>query len=240
MQPNMANLKKNIAEVIYCVKKAIKTRKKDAEVLKCTLQKIQFLLERAEQNKDRIALTGSKLIPPNTRIVTIGHSALVAEILITAFKQRRKFETYCLESAPTREGRILAEKLARQGLSVSLAGDVCMGSLLQQATLILCGSVRLYENGFVNKIGTLPLALAAGAMKMPFYLVAETDKICSEREYAIRFYMREPEEVYIPRHKKIKIYNFHYESIPLSLVTKIITEDGVFDLFEFKNWYLKD
>ncbi len=240
LQPNMANLKKKISMVIYVVKKAMKTKKTNAEIIKYTLEKIADLLALAEQNKDRIATAGSKLITPNARIVTIGNSVLVSEILITAFNQRRKFEVYCLESAPTREGIILAEAIARKGISTFLTGDASMGVILQQATLILSGAVRIYEDGFVNKIGTLPLAITARSMKLPFYLACDTDKILGEREYAVRFYKHDPDEIYIPRNKNIKVHNVYYESIPLSMLTKLITEDGVFDLVEFKNWYLKD
>jgi translation initiation factor 2B subunit (eIF-2B alpha/beta/delta family) len=240
MQPNMANLKKKIAVVIYILKKAIKTKKSDAEIKRYTFEKIQDLIELAHQKRDTIAVAGSKLITQNARIVTIGYSSLISAILITAHTQKRKFEVYCLESAPTGEGILLAETLARKGISTFLSSDVSMGSILQHATLVLSGAVRIYEDGFINKIGTLPLALSARAMKIPICLAAETDKILREREYAVRFYKRNPREIYIPRSKNIKIFNVHYESIPLTMITKFITEDGVFDPVEFKNWYLKE
>ena len=240
MQPNMANLKKKISMVIYVVKKAMKTRKTNAEIIEYSLQKLAEMLAVAAQNKEKIAAAGSKLITSNARVVTIGNSALVSEILITALNQKRKFEVYCLESAPTREGITLAEALARKGISACLYGDAAMGVILSQATLVLSGAVRIYEEGFVNKIGTLPLALTTCSLKLPFYLAAETDKILTEREYAIRFYKHDPAEIYIPRNKNLKVHNVYYESVPLSLLSKLITEDGIFDLTEFKNWYLKD
>jgi len=240
MQPNMANLKKKIAVVIYILKKAMKTKKTNAEIKNYTLTKIHELLDTADQKRTKIAIAGSKLITPNAKIVTIGNSGLISEILITAFKQKRKFEVYCLESAPTREGTSQAETLAHKGIQCFLATDGSMGTLLHQASLVMAGAVRIYEDGFINKIGTLPLAISAQVMKIPFYLASETDKILTEREYAVRFYKRDSAEIYVPRSRKIKIFNVHYESIPLTMITKFITEDGVFDLVEFRNWYLKE
>jgi translation initiation factor 2B subunit (eIF-2B alpha/beta/delta family) len=240
MQPNMANLKKKISTVIYVVKKAMKTRKTNAEIIEYTLEKISDIIAQSEQTREKIGSAGSKLISSNARVVTIGNSTLVADIIITAFNQKRKFEVYCLESAPTREGITLAETLARKGISTFLYNDAGIGVILPQATLVLSGAVRIYEEGFVNKIGTLPLALTARSLKLPFYLAADTDKILIEREYAIRFYRQDPDEIHIPRSKNLKIHNVYYESVPLSLLTKLITEDGIFDLVEFKNWYLKD
>jgi translation initiation factor 2B subunit (eIF-2B alpha/beta/delta family) len=215
MQPNMANLKKKISTVIYVVKKAMKTRKTNAEIIEYTLEKISDIIAQSEQTREKIGSAGSKLISSNARVVTIGNSTLVADIIITAFNQKRKFEVYCLESAPTREGITLAETLARKGISTFLYNDAGIGVILPQATLVLSGAVRIYEEGFVNKI-------------------------LIEREYAIRFYRQDPDEIHIPRSKNLKIHNVYYESVPLSLLTKLITEDGIFDLVEFKNWYLKD
>jgi translation initiation factor 2B subunit (eIF-2B alpha/beta/delta family) len=240
MHPNMASLRKKIVTVIYTLKKAMRTPKTIDEVKIHTQAKIQELINLAQQKKEIIANAGSKLVTANATIVTIGNSTLVAEILLTAYQQKRKFEVYCLHSAPGGEGLELAENLSRNGITCYVSSDAAMGTLVGQASLILVGTVRIYENGFVNKLGTLPLAIAAQYMKLPFYLAGETDKIMSENEYAVRFYQQDTEELYPSRYKKIKVFNTSYESIPHSMVTKFITEDGVFDPVEFKNWYLKD
>jgi len=240
MQPNMASLKKKIAMVIYIFKRAAKTKKNSEEIKRSAVERIQDLIDLANQKQEKIAAIGSKLITSNAKIVTIGNSTLVSEIFIAASLQKRKFEVYCLESSPTGEGKVLAESLVRKGITTYLTGDAAMASVLQQVTFALVGATRIYEDAFVNKMGTLPLAMIARSLQLPFYLACETDKILRESEYAVRFYQNDPDEIYIPKNKKLDILNLYYESISSDYITKFITEDGVFDTVEFKDWYLKD
>jgi len=62
MQPNMASLKKKIAMVIYIFKRAVKTKKSSEEIKKSVVEKIQDLIDLANQKQEKIAAIGSKLI----------------------------------------------------------------------------------------------------------------------------------------------------------------------------------
>jgi methylthioribose-1-phosphate isomerase len=115
-----------------------------------------------------------------------------------------------------------------------------MGTIIKDMNIVISGADRLYETGFVNKIGTLPLALTAKHFRVPFYLACETDKILKEIDRSIRFYPQNPGEIYKNNKFKINVINYYFESIPYTFVSKIICEDGVFETNEFINWYLKD
>jgi translation initiation factor 2B subunit (eIF-2B alpha/beta/delta family) len=112
-----------------------------------------------------------------------------------------------------------------------------MGQYVAGANLVLCGGSRIYENGFVNKTGSLPLAILAGHFKIPFYLAAETDKILLEIDKAVRLYEENPRAIYAKRNKMIKAVNAPYEEIPFTYVSKIVNEEGIYDSGEFINWY---
>jgi methylthioribose-1-phosphate isomerase len=85
--------------------------------------------------------------------------------------------------------------------------------------------------GFINKIGTLHLALAAKEFKKPFYVVANTLKIDKRKKLFIE--ERPAKEVYQELlrkkeiSKKIRIRNPAFDFIPYKFVTKIITEKGI-------------
>ena len=115
-----------------------------------------------------------------------------------------------------------------------------MATIIKDMNMIISGADRLFESGFVNKIGTLPLAITAKYYNIPLYLASETDKILKEIDRSVRFYLQNPEEVYDNKKSKIEIINYHFESIPYEFVSKIICEDGAFETNEFINWYIKE
>ena len=138
------------------------------------------------------------------------------------------------------EGVKLAEELAKNSIKCSIVTDASMGTIIKDMNMVICGADRLYETGFVNKIGTFPLAITAKQFNIPIYLACETDKILKEIERSIRFYPQNPDEVYSSKKPKLDIVNYHFETIPYNFISKIICEDGVFETNEFINWYLKD
>ena len=104
----------------------------------------------------------------------------------------------------------------------------------------MTGADRIYEDGFVNKAGTLPLCLTAKHFNVPVYLAAETTKILSLSERAIKNPEFPSEEIYKPKSKNLTVKNFYFEKIPLNLTQKVICENSLFETHEFINWYLKE
>jgi translation initiation factor 2B subunit (eIF-2B alpha/beta/delta family) len=115
-----------------------------------------------------------------------------------------------------------------------------MGTIIPTVNMVLSGADRLYESGFINKIGTLPLAITASKLNVPFYLACETDKILKEIDRNIRFYPEDPKEVFSKNIKRVNVLNYYFEEIPFDYVSKLICEEGVFEIHEFVKWFLKD
>jgi translation initiation factor 2B subunit (eIF-2B alpha/beta/delta family) len=239
-QPNMVNIRRKVSTIIYHMKRLLKSQKSIEDIKKASQSKIEEILKVAESKKKKIGNIGAKLIFNHSKILTISSSSLIKEIFSSAHQLKRKFTVYCLESRPNNEGHALASFLAKKGIPSVLTTDAMMGQVLGEVNMVLSGADRLYESGFVNKTGTLPLAIVSKTYQIPFYIAAETDKILKEIDRSLRFYPQDPKEVYNSKQKNLTISNLYFEAITFDYVSKIICEDGVFDTNEFVNWYLED
>ena len=239
-QPNMVNIRRKISIVIYHMKRLLKSNKSTEDIKKTSKSKIEELIKVAEFKKKKIGNIGAKLIFNHSKILTISSSSLIKEIIYSAQQLKRKFSVYCLESRPNNEGHALASELSQKGIPCVLTTDAMMGQILNEVNMVISGADRIYESGFVNKTGTLPLAITSKTFQIPFYVAAETDKILKEIDRSIRFYPQNPNEIYKGKNSNLTISNYYFEEIPFDYVTKIICEDGVFDTGEFSSWYLED
>ena len=238
-QPNQVAIRNRVITVVYYLKRLVKANKSSQEIKKLAIDKIKELIEETEDKKNKIANFGSRLIQNNNRVMTIGISSNIKEILVNAHQQKRKFEVYCLESRPSFEGRLLAEQLAKKGITSYVITDASMAWFAKEVNLIMTGADRIFEKAFVNKMGTLSLALAAHAFQIPFYIAFETHKILKEIDNAVRFYPQNSNDVYISKNKILQAINYQFESIPLEYIAKVVTEEGIYDTVEFANWYLE-
>ncbi|AEA47636.1 initiation factor 2B-like protein [Archaeoglobus veneficus] len=142
---------------------------------------------------------GSKLaeLVEGKRVVIISRSHIVERGLYTAKK------VFVLRSEPGGEGVDAYEFLKRK-VESELVFDAEMGYAVMKSDVVVCGADAISMDGFVNKVGTLPLALTAKYLNRPFYVVAPSYK-------AGRLRVVEP-----------------FEFAPADLAT-LITEDGTTD-----------
>jgi translation initiation factor 2B subunit (eIF-2B alpha/beta/delta family) len=239
-QKNIVMLQKKASSVVYYLKRLAKTNKSINDIKIQTIEKIEELINEAEKKQVKIGDLGSRLIFNSNKILTISSSSLIKRILLSALKNNREFEVYCLESRPMLEGQEFAISLAKAGIPTYIVTDAMMGKILPDMNMVFTGADRLYESGFINKSGTLPLAATAAKLNVPFYIACETDKILKEIDRTIRFYSENPNEVFDKKIKKLSVLNYYFEEIPYELVSKLVCEEGVFEMHEFIKWYLKD
>ena len=238
--PNMVILRKNVTSVVYYLKRLVKAKKTYDEVKKSSLAKINEIVKELEAKKKKIGESGTKLILNQSKILTISYSSHLMEIFKQAVKLRRKFTVYCMESRPSFEGRAFAEELGSFGISAQIITDAAAGQIMKEINMVLTGADRVFEDGFINKTGSLPLAVLTKTFKIPYYIALETDKILQEYEQAVRFYPENPLEVYPGKKKNVSVLNVYFDSVPLEYVSKVVCEDGIFSITEFKKWYLEE
>jgi len=148
-------------------------------------------------------------------VATISRSHIVEKGLTTAK------HVIVLESSPAREGIDTARYLKGRVVEVSIFPDPAIGYAVKLSDIVVVGADALYSDGFVNKTGTLPLALSAKYLSKPFYVAAPSYKF-SEGKF------EEPKSLNFTK-------NMIFEFIPAELVTEFIWENGKGSLEEIKS-----
>jgi methylthioribose-1-phosphate isomerase len=142
------------------------------------------------------------------------------------------------ETRPLLQGsRLTAWELSRAGVACTLITDNMVASRLRRGDVAcaLVGADRIAANGdAANKIGTYPLALAARAHGVPFYVLAPTSTIdpATPDGAAIPIEERASQEVTGWRGVRtapdgVEAWNPAFDVTPAELITAIVTDRGV-------------
>lgn len=134
-------------------------------------------------------------------VVVISRSHITEQGLLTPS------EVTVLLSQPGGEGKDTAKYLEDQDIAVKTVFDAEMGYAVSDCDLVVVGADTLLPDGFVNKVGTLPLALTARHFVKPFYVASPSYKAAEKSE------IKHP-----------------FEFIPSPLITSLITERGIVNL----------
>jgi translation initiation factor eIF-2B subunit delta len=159
-------------------------------------------------SRERAAASIAVHLGPSLRdamVLTHSSSATVRE----AVRYTPPARLFCTVSAPSEEGRQLAEDLGTEGLEVELVEDDDVDRVLETVSLVLVGADTVYEDGSIkNKIGTRPLAEAAQRRAIRTLVACEVLKLAPVPSPAVE---DEPEL---------------RDTTPSELVDEIVTEEG--------------
>lgn len=150
------------------------------------------------------------------------------------------FHVFADETRPLLQGaRLTSFELHNAGIDVTLLCDNMASLVMSQGKVQAClvGTDRIAANGDIaNKIGTSGVAILAKHYNIPFYVLGPSSTIdfncASGKEIVIE--ERQPAEVAELWYKErmapegIKIFNPAFDVTDHSLITAIITEDGIF------------
>ena len=137
-------------------------------------------------------LTEDKTVTAISRSHTVEHGLLRAEMIIV------------LESAPGREGLETASWLREQGKKVKIYDDASVARAVKESDMVAVGADALLSTGFINKRGTIPLALTARHFHKPLYVAAPSYKFLDE----------------------MPVIGPLFEFVPRKLATAVIDEKG--------------
>jgi methylthioribose-1-phosphate isomerase len=196
----------------------------------------------------RIGAAGAELIGGDALVLTHCNAGALATggigtalaPVYTLHAAGRKVAVIADETRPLLQGsRLTAWELIRSGVQCTVIADGMAASRLRQGdvTCVLVGADRIAANGDVaNKIGTYGLALAARAHGVPFYVAAPSSTIDLESPdgRAIPIEQRGADEVAGFRGVRAAplaadVWNPAFDVTPAELVSKIITDRGVFE-----------
>jgi methylthioribose-1-phosphate isomerase len=150
----------------------------------------------------------------------------------------KKCAVFADETRPWLQGaRLTARELLQDNIPVTLLPDAAAASLLASGRIgcVVVGADRIARNGDVaNKVGTYPLALAAHAAGVPFFVAAPTSTLdlraASGREIPIE--ERAAAEVTHLAGQRlapegVSVFNPAFDVTPARYIAAIITEKGV-------------
>lgn len=237
-KPLMALIYNRTKHILQFIQNIPKEQKDIMVIKQATLEEIEELRKAAEKNVGVVTRWGCRLILDHHVILTHSASSVVESILLEARRQKKRFRLICTESRPLKEGTEMAYRLAKAGIKVRLIPDADIARAVRDCHFVLTGTDRFTETSFINKTGTHAIATLAKVMNKPLYVAGETGKVLLKRTYPVRFAMNDPLELVDKGKDNVQVDNVYFEESPLDYADKIILEDGVFELKEFKDRYL--
>ena len=189
---------------------------------------------------------GADLVPDGRGILTHCNAGGLATsgygtalgVVRAAIESGKKCAVFADETRPWLQGaRLTAWELLQDGIPVTLLPDVAAASLLGsgQVGCVVVGADRIARNGdTANKVGTYPLALAAQAAGVPFFVAAPTSTVdlraASGKDIPIE--ERSADEVTHVAGSRVaaegvQVFNPAFDVTPARLIAAIVTERGV-------------
>jgi len=209
------------------------------------LREADSILKEELDAAHRIGKFGASLLEDNDTVLTHCNAGALATagygtalaVIRAAVEEGKHISVIATETRPLLQGsRLTAFELARENIPVKLICDSAAAQVLSRGGVnkVVVGADRILRTGYVtNKIGTLPIALAAKFFAIPFYAAAPVstlDLLADPSTIVIE--ERDPLEVlriggrrFAPRN--MKALNPAFDITPPELVTGIITDRGL-------------
>jgi translation initiation factor 2B subunit (eIF-2B alpha/beta/delta family) len=154
MYPNNAAVRRHVTTLVYYVKRIAKSGADAVDVRAKSIARIDELKTQISDSLKKISETGAKMILNQNRILTLGYSTVIKNILLNAYRVKRKFTVYCTESRPLNEGVLMAEELAAAGIQSVLIPDNAVMSVMPEMNLVITGADRICEEVYIKCIST--------------------------------------------------------------------------------------
>jgi methylthioribose-1-phosphate isomerase len=194
-----------------------------------------------------IGHNGNALLSDMPRILTICNTGSIATaghgtalgIIRTAFYEGKDVFVYSCETRPRLQGlRLTAWELLKEGIPFQSIADGAAASLMKEGKIdcVIAGADRIAANGdTANKIGTYSLAVLAKFHGIPFYIAAPSSTLDPSIPHGDLIPIEERstmEITHIDGHavapEACTAYNPSFDVTPGSLITAIVSEEGVF------------
>ena len=201
-----------------------------AEARQAVVETAQRWIARQGMAAAVIADNAAKVI--SGTVITLSYSSTIIRALEVCWDRNLLSGVIVGESRPLFEGRRTAAELASRGVPVALITDAEMGIFVSSTNFAVVGADTIMAGGAVaNKAGTLLLALAAHRCHVPFYTLADTQKIAPSpghhRRMSFDVEEKGPEEVLPEPVEGVAVRNAYFDLTPGRYIAGYVTEDGV-------------
>jgi len=219
---------------------ALDRMKKGIEEKECLLSLAKRIEAEEEERDLKIAEYGLSLIKDEASILTHCNAGPLATVgigtalgpILLAKDRGIKIKVFATETRPVRQGaRITMWELTRADVPATLITDTAVGYIMSKGFVdaVFVGADRIARNGdTANKIGTYQIAVLARFHKIPFYVAAPSSTVDIDCPGGDEIVIEErPKEEVTPY--DFPAINPAFDVTPASLITRIITEDGIFE-----------
>ena len=240
-RPTGVNLRRAVERVFKASSRATSTASLEEE-----LRREADLIFREELDAaHRIGSYGASLIEDDDTILTHCNAGTLATagygtalaVVRGAVEQGKRVSVIATETRPLLQGsRLTAFELAQDKIPVKIICDSAAAQLMARGAVdkVVVGADRVLRTGHVaNKIGTLPIALAAKFYGVPFYVAAPVSTLDLETDPSqVVIEERDPREVlYVGRRRvaprNVDALNPAFDITPPELVACIVTDKGL-------------
>lgn len=194
------------------------------------------VLQYVENISQKIREYGANEIQDGMVLFTHCHSSFVVDVMIEAKKRGRTFEVYNTETRPKFQGRITAQELADNGITVHHVVDSAGYNVLKKADLFLFGAdaVNAYGNVY-NKVGTRMFTEMCNKYDVKTFCVTPSLKFGVDTVLGIeeKIEERPSKEVWDIKNDRIIIHNPAFDEVEKENVDAIISEFGVLSVDVF-------
>ena len=174
-------------------------------------------------------------------LATVQYGTALAPIRWAIEEEGKKIQVIADETRPRLQGaRLTAWELHYDKIPVKVEADNNAGLMMRLGKInkVIVGADRIVNGVVFNKIGTFMVAMAAKYHNIPMYVVApkstlslnesEKDVIIEQRnaQFEVAEIMGKIKEPIVP--EGVECINYAFDATPFELISKIITEDGVF------------
>ncbi|OLD01701.1 MAG: S-methyl-5-thioribose-1-phosphate isomerase [Crenarchaeota archaeon 13_1_40CM_3_53_5] len=209
------------------------------------LEEANSILDEELRAAHSIGIFGATLIDEDDTVLTHCNAGALATagygtalaVIRAAIEEGKHVSVIATETRPLLQGaRLTAFELAKDKVPVKIIVDSAAAQLMARGAIdkVIVGADRILRTGHVtNKIGTLPIAIAAKFYGVPFYVAAPISTMDLETDPSqVIIEERDQREILYFAGKRIgprsvEALNPAFDITPAELVTGIITDKGV-------------
>nr|MDO8117978.1 S-methyl-5-thioribose-1-phosphate isomerase [Candidatus Sigynarchaeota archaeon] len=234
--------------------RSLKDRMVD-EIVQQLINEAKTVAEEDVQINKNIGKHGARIIDDGDTILThcnagalacVGYGTALG-VVRGAIEAGKKIKVVSDETRPRLQGAMLTcFELKQDDIPVTQITDTQAGLLMRLGKIqkVVVGADRITSDAVFNKIGTYQVAILAKYHGIPFYVAAPVSTLDFEKKMNdVEIEQRDPWEVKTIFNKVqvspdgVPALNYAFDPTPMSLVTGIITQDGVFSPHELIKKY---
>ncbi|KUG19539.1 MAG: S-methyl-5-thioribose-1-phosphate isomerase [Methanomicrobiaceae archaeon] len=239
-RPTAVNLAWGIDRVLARIERADSVD----EARRSAVAEAEAVVREDEESCRTLGQHGAGLLPDPCTVLTHCNAGALAcrcwgtalGVVRSAVRAGKQVRVIACETRPLHQGsRLTCWELARDGIDVTAIPDSAAAYLMRKGGIdcVIVGADRITSDAVFNKIGTYMHAVAARYHAIPFYVAAplstfdagrsEKDIVIEQRDRRELAYCGDRQ--LLP--EKVNVLNYAFDATPLSLVSAIITEEGV-------------